>query len=169
MNERGYTMLEFLISTALGGVTLLGLSGFYLSSLRFNDESGSRTYLQRQGTMVLEEMARQIRPASLLSAPPCTPGSANSLQVTNTSGTFTFRQSGSQFLEDLPGGTGTRNLLSTSLSPLTVTPDSFCPVVVSGSGVPDTAVIITFQLKDQTSYDTPHNLLTFKTTLAKRN
>jgi prepilin-type N-terminal cleavage/methylation domain-containing protein len=165
MNERGVTMIELLVATAIGGVMLLGVTGFYLSALRFNAEGSSQTYLQRQGALVLDELARQIRPASALAIATCN-GNANSLQVTNTaagggSQTLCFRKSGSQLLEDLPGGT--RDLLSGSPSPLTVT--SFSPSL-SGTGV-----TITFQLRDQTftSTDQSHNLLTFTTTLGKRN
>ena len=165
MNERGLTVLELLIAAAIGSVMLLGVTGFYLSALRFSAEGSSQTYLQRQGALVLDELARQIRPATALAIVTCN-GSASSLQVTNTapgggSQTLCFRRSGSQLLEDLPGGT--RDLLSGSPSPLTVT--SFSP---SWSG---TAVTITLQLRDQTfnSYDQSHNELTFTTTLAKRN
>jgi Tfp pilus assembly protein PilV len=165
MNERGSMIIEFLVATAIGGVMLLGATGFYLSALRFNAEGNSQVYLQRQGALVLDELARQIRPASALAIATCN-GNANSLQVTNTAPgggnqTFCFRKSGSQLLEDRPGGT--LDLLAGSPSPLTVT--SFSPSL-SGSGV-----TITFQLADQTfsSADQSHNQLTFTTTLGKRN
>ena len=167
MNERGVTMIELLVATAIGGVMLLGMTGFYFSALRFNAEGNSQTYLQRQGVMVLDELARQIRPASALAIATCN-GNANSLLVTNkdTLGvdqTWCFRKSGSQLLEDHLPAAGTRDLLAGSPSPLTVT--SFSPVL-SGTGV-----TITFQLRDQTfnSADQSHNLLTFTTTLGKRN
>jgi prepilin-type N-terminal cleavage/methylation domain-containing protein len=159
MNERGFTLLEILIAMAIGTVILFGVSGFYLSALRFNAEASSQTHLQRQGALVVDEMSRQIRPATALAITTCS-GVANSLQVTNPtpgggSQTLCFRKSGSQLLEDHAGG-GSRDLLWGSLSPLTV--NSFSATLVGS------AVTISFQLADNQL-----NQLAFTTTLAKRN
>jgi prepilin-type N-terminal cleavage/methylation domain-containing protein len=182
MNERGFTILELLIAMAIGSFMMVGVSGFYFSALRFNAEGNAQTYLQRQGTLVLDELARQVRPATGLAIATCN-GNTKSLQVTNTLGTFCFRKNGLQLLEDvalLAGGVGSRDLLSGSPSPLIVT--SFCPcltivcdpdpVACVNTGLPVlTPVTVTFQLQDKTfkRYDLSNDQLRFTVTLASRN
>jgi prepilin-type N-terminal cleavage/methylation domain-containing protein len=165
VSERGFSLVELLVAAAIGSVVMLGLSGFYLSALRFNAESSAQTYLQRQGALVLDEMARQIRPATAIVIATCS-GDANSLRITNAApggGTQTvcFHRNGSRLLEDLPGGT--RDLLSGSPAPLTATAFS--------ASINGTAVAVSFQLRDQTftAYDRSRDQLSFATTFTKRN
>jgi len=107
MNERGTTLVELLIATVVGSVVLLGIGSFYVATMRASHQDSAQTFLQRQGAMIIEEMARQIRPATALSGN-C--NGANSLQVINSNGTFCFyRDSTSAQLRGGPGGTA--NLL----------------------------------------------------------
>jgi hypothetical protein len=151
MNECGATLLESLIALVLGSVVLWGIGSFYVATSRFSGQDSAQTFLQRQGVLILEEIARQIRPATDLGG--C-PGVANSLQVTNSLGIFCFYQNGTQLNEDRPGGTA--NLLTGSPVPLTVS--SF---VASVSGIVAT---VTVELQDNA-----HNSMTFTTALASRN
>jgi len=155
MNERGLTLLELLLALAIGGIVVLGASGFYLSTVRFTDESNSQAFLQRQGTLVVDELARQIRPATALVRGTCN-ADANSLSVTNSSGVYCFYKAGNRLLEDRPGG-GTADLLSGS--PVSLTAASFATTLSTG-----TKATITFQLQD-----TVQNSMTFSTDVSKRN
>ena len=153
MNERGITLLESVIAMAIGSVVLLGIGSFYVATLRASHQDSAQTFLQRQGVLIIEEMARQIRPATVLNGN-C--NGANSLQVINPSGTFCFYQPDStHFNEGRPGG-GTANLLTGSAVPLTVS--TFVPTV---SG---TVATVSFQLQD-----TAQNSMTFTTALGHRN
>ena len=154
MNERGASLLELLTALAVGSVVLLGISSFYLATLRFGTQADSQTFLQRQGVLILEEMARQIRPATALSVGECN-ADVNSLHATNALGSFCFYRNGAQLAVDRPGG-GTENLLAGS--PVALRVSEF---VSSLSG---TAASITFQLQDNA-----HNSMTFTTALARRN
>ncbi len=128
MNERGVTLLESLIALV------------------------AQTFLQRQGVLTMEEMARQIRPATSL-ADNCNGG--NSLQAINASGTFCFYQPDSTHLNEVRPG-GTANLLTGSPVPLTV---SNFVVSVAGS-----VATVSFQLQDNRQ-----NSMTFTTALGSRN
>ena len=155
MNDRGLTLIELLVALVIGSFVLLGASGFYLSTVRFTKQSNSQAYLQRQAAQVVDELTRQIRPATALARGTCS-ADANSLRVTNSSGVYCFYKSGNQLLEDRPGG-GTSNLLSGSLESLTG--NSFTTTLSSG-----TKATITFQIQD-----TYQNSMTFSTDVSKRN
>jgi prepilin-type N-terminal cleavage/methylation domain-containing protein len=153
MNERGVTLLELLITLAVGSVVLLGAGSFYIATSNASRQDSAQTFLQRQGVLILEEMARQIRSATSV-ATNC--NGANSLQAMNASGTFCFYQPDSTHLNEvLPGGTA--NLLRTG-SPVSLTVSNFVPTV-SGS-----VVTVSFQLQDNA-----HNAMTFTTALGHRN
>jgi prepilin-type N-terminal cleavage/methylation domain-containing protein len=158
MDDRGFTLLELLVAGAIGSVVLLGIGGYYLSTLRFYDQSSSQAFLQRQASLAIEEMARQIRPANALTRGVCN-ADPNALQVTNSLGVFCFYRNGSQLSEDRPGGTA--NLLSGSPVPLTVT--SFTSLLTPASSGA-TRATISFQLSDNVQ-----NSMTFQTDLSRRN
>ena len=151
MNERGTTLIELLITMVVGSVILLGIGSFYVATLRASHQDSAQTFLQRQGVLVIEEMARQIRPATVLNGN-C--NGANSLQVINPSGTFCFyRDSSSAQLKE-----GTANLLAGSPVPLTVS--SFVSSLISGGK----AATISFQLQDNAQ-----NSMMFTTSLGRSN
>jgi type II secretory pathway pseudopilin PulG len=154
MNERGATLLESLIALALGSVVLLGVSSLYVATIRFSRQDDSQTFLQRQGVLIVEEMARQIRPATALTRGVCN-ADVNSLQITNSLGSFCFYKNGTQLEEDRPGG-GTADLLAGSPVPLTVS-----NFVTSLSGIVAT---VTVELQDNAQ-----NSMTFTTALGRRN
>jgi prepilin-type N-terminal cleavage/methylation domain-containing protein len=158
MNERGVTLLESVIALAIGSVVLLGISSLYLATLRFSKQDSSQTFLQRQGALIIEEIVRQIRPATALTPGVCNNSDPISLRVTNSLGTFCFYQSGTQLLEDRPGvpSGGTENLLTSSPVPLTLS-----NLVLSLSG---TVVTVSFQLQDNV-----HNSMQFTTAVGRRN
>ena len=63
MDERGFTFVELLVAAALTAVVLLAVGSFYLFGSRSVADGHSQTFLQRQGTLILEELGREIRPA----------------------------------------------------------------------------------------------------------
>ena len=160
MDDHGYTLVELLVAGAIGVLVLLGIGSYYVSTLRFYDQSGSQSFLQRQASLAIEEMARQIRPATALTRGVCNGVDPNALGVTNSLGVFCFYRNDSQLSEDRPGG-GTANLLSGSPVPLTVT--SFTSLLTAASSGA-TRATITFQLSDNVQ-----NSMTFQTDLSRRN
>jgi len=160
MNERGMTLLESLIAMAVGSIVLLGINNFYVATIRLSTQDSSQTFLQRQSALAIEEMARQIRPATALSRGVCRAGvDVNSLQVTNALGVFCFYKNGTQLDEDRPGG-GTMNLLAGSLAGTmeALTVSSF------ESSLSGTVATVTLQL-----HDNAQNSMTFTTALGRRN
>jgi type II secretory pathway pseudopilin PulG len=157
MNERGVTLLESLIALAVGIVVLLGVGSFYVATSRASGQDSAQTFLQRQGVLILEEMARQIRPATALTRGVCNNADANSLQATqiinNTAVNYCFYKNGTQLNEDRPG---TENLLAGSPVPLTVS--SFA------SSLSGSVATVTFQLQDNRQ-----NSMTFTTAFGHRN
>jgi prepilin-type N-terminal cleavage/methylation domain-containing protein len=85
MSERGFTLIELLVALLIGVIVFLAIGSFYLSTVRFYDQSSAQTTLQRQATLALEEMARQIRPASTIDT-----ACAGLLRVVNANGTFCY-------------------------------------------------------------------------------
>jgi len=123
-NEQAFTLMELLIATAIGVVVLLGIGSFYLSTLRFYEQSNAQTEVQRQATLALEEMTRQIRPARSLILATCN-GVANALRVRNANGVFCFYQSSeNQLIEQRPPPDGTWNLLAGAQTSVSLTPGS---------------------------------------------
>ena len=166
MNERGFTLIEFLVAIAVGVVVLLGIGGFFLSTLRLSAQSSSQTFLQRQGTMIIDEMARQIRFANGVCKDPdpsktACPGTcpANpSLKVTQPgapgTGFYCFYLSGDQLVERTPTG-GDVNLLAGSPVPLKLTSGSltFCFNPPACGAATGDKVDISFQLSDGTGVE----------------
>jgi len=155
VNERGLTLLEVLLAAALGSVVALGVSSFYVSAQSFSAQSTAHAYLQRQGTLILDEMARQIQPASALTRGTCN-ADPQSLGITNGGGAYCFYTSGGQLTESRPGG-GPWNLLAGSPVPFTLS--SFTTTLTGG-----TRATISFTLADNAA-----NSMTFTTDITRRN
>jgi len=159
VNNRGIGLVELLISILVGAVLILGIGSFYLSSIRFYDQSSSQTYLQRQATLVIDEMARRIRFANgLVGDPPGDCPATPSLKVTqpDLTGFYCFYQSGDGLLERLPDGSDFDLLKGPPVS-LTLANLSF--TVVGGK-----RATINFQLNDDRG-----NTMAFTTDLATQN
>jgi Tfp pilus assembly protein PilW len=116
MNNKGVTLVELLVACAAATIIVLAVGSFFVAIARLQDTRDGQVYLQRQGTFIIEEMARQVRPATALAIATCS-GVANALQVVNASGTYCFYQSTTSpypILEDrtIGGATNTMNLLT---------------------------------------------------------
>jgi len=136
--QRGYTLLEVLVAAAIGAAVAVGLSGFFLTTLRFGKDTDAQVALQRQGTAIAEELGRRLRqadgspkiedPAAPPLIPSCLPLSTNDLVLVIAN----------------PDGSATCMYRDTSAPPLVVrctrpTPADPCEPVanlLSGSLVP---------------------------------
>lgn len=164
VNNRGIGLLELLIATLVGVVMLLGIGSFYLSSVNFYEQSSSQTFLQRQGTMIMDEMAKRIRFGNGLVAvanPPSDCPATPSLKVTQPDltglGFYCFYQSEDGLLLEMrPDGTDFDLLKGPPIS-LTLANLSF--TVVGGK-----RATINFQLNDDRG-----NTMAFATDLATQN
>lgn len=95
MSQRGATLIELLIVVLIASVVLLGIGSFYVSMLVSYNTGNAQAFVQRQGTLIQEEMARQILPADAVPGGNCSPGSdkgTNSLRVATNEGNFCFYQ-----------------------------------------------------------------------------
>jgi type IV pilus assembly protein PilW len=175
MDRRGFTLLELLIATLSGGIVLLGLFSLYVATHRSYLQTDSQAELQRKGTLAMEEIARQVRPATGL-ALGC--NGPNSLQVTNGSATRCYfagtdSSTAGQLCEVL-GDSGCRNLLSGARvgivlmkRPPPPATDTRCP---PGGGsyclaltVADTRADVGFAITDGTS------VVSFSSSFRRRN
>src|SRR6266516_3242896 len=123
--EKGSMLIAVMIASlslamVAGRVVVLGIGSFYVATLRASHQDSAQTFLQRQGVLIIDEMARQIRPATAFTRGGCN-ADANSLQATQLINdnpvNFCFYKNGTQLNEDRPGGTA--NLLVGSPVPLT--------------------------------------------------
>lgn len=88
MNERGVTLAELIVAMAIGVVVLLGVGSFYWQTTRAWQQAQAQAAIQRQGTLVQQEMARIILASSGLLPGTCGPttGVTDSLPVQIPSG-----------------------------------------------------------------------------------
>src|SRR3989442_8721787 len=75
MRERGSSLLEVLVAAAIGAGIVLGLTTFFLMTLRLGKDMDAQAALQRQGTAIAEELGRRARPVvgSLMVEDPANP------------------------------------------------------------------------------------------------
>ena len=154
MSQRGVTLVEVLLAALAGAVVLLGIGSFYVSMVNSYKQGTDRAFLQRQGTMIQEELARRVLPAYRVASGPCGGGTTNtnSLLVTLPAGTFLcFYQQADQVFECNTANpttstacvTGTvRNLLAGSPTSLRASGLTFQPEAGGSSAS------ISFQLQD---------------------
>lgn len=165
MNERGITLVELVTASAVAGIVFVGLATFYLWTDRAIAENDAQAALQRQGTLIIDEMTRQIQLARILSRGTCN-SDPNSIGATNQAGTVCFCLSGNQLK-------AVRNLGEVNLATQgvlarrgwTVLANSF----VTSIDVPQTLVTVTFQLQYADGTGKTHDSMTFKTAIARRN
>jgi hypothetical protein len=62
-DQRGLSLVELLVAAVLTTVVAGGLFSAYIATTRSFGESSAQAALQRQGTLVLEEIGRQVRGA----------------------------------------------------------------------------------------------------------
>ena len=65
-DARGVTLVELAVVVAVVAIIGLGLTGLYLASTYAMNDGSSMAYLQRQGTLIQEELARHIQRATIL-------------------------------------------------------------------------------------------------------
>ena len=190
MSERGFTVLETLLAAAVLGFVMLGVGLFYVSSVRMEQENNAQIYLQRQATLIINEMTKQIGEATASSIViPCSGGGTpDSIEVTNSRGTYCFHRdgAGSGLLEDRPGGQWDLLRLGSPARLTTTTgacPDEggFCPTLVVDNNKPSpcggpsqpscnrVGAAITFRLRFQLPESSGYQTMTFTTTIAARN
>jgi prepilin-type N-terminal cleavage/methylation domain-containing protein len=177
MSERGFTILELLLAMAVLGIVMFGVGGFYVATARVEHDNTSQTFLQRQASIVLGEMTKQIGEATASTMViPCPGGVADSLQVTNSRGTYCFHRdgAGTGVFETTPGG-GQWNLLSGPPAKLTTTSGAcpaaggFCPTLLVATGGGTVAAAITLRLRFQLPGTPGYQTMTFIKTIAARN
>jgi hypothetical protein len=82
-DQRGVSLVELLIAATIGTAVLASLLSFYLATARSLDQSSAQAALQRQGSLALDEIARQVRSAvgpNAISLATCD-GVANSVRI----------------------------------------------------------------------------------------
>lgn len=136
MKQDGTTLIETLIFVMVGVIILLGIGSFYVTAIVSYDQGSAQASVQRQGTLIQEEMARQILPAISVYPWGCGPGGTG-LAVQRTSdficlylegqGIFTCAiEPDSVINPSNTGCTGTaRNLLLGSPIPIVATSMTF--------------------------------------------
>ena len=135
-SQRGFTLVELLVATAVGAVVVGGLFSLYLATMRSFEESDAQVVLQRQGALALEEIGRQVRGAvgpGAISLAICN-GRADSVQVATAAGNVCYYADGAGALCEFRG-TACRNLLAGGLKKIVLLrqpapPDPRCPGAV---------------------------------------
>ncbi len=188
MRQRGFTVLEFLVATAVLAIVLLGISTFYASSARIQKDNTAQTFLQRQATLIIDQMISQIGAATASSLViPCPGGVADSIQMSRAKTAsdpagwpdpvvlcFHRDAAGTGLLMDTPNG-GQQNLLSGAPVTLTTTTGpcpgagGFCPTLLVNNASATMGAVITLRLRFQLPESTGYQAMTFTTTIAARN
>lgn len=63
MRQRGFTLIEMILTIVVGGILVLGIAGFVELGARGYADSVDRQRLQTQAKFVLEKMSREVRHA----------------------------------------------------------------------------------------------------------
>lgn len=130
-NQRGVTLVELLVAAVVGSIIILALGGFFVSTARFGRENDAQAYLQRQATLIIDQITSVTRTASdvtvdtcndvddalVVSGPdPDSPGDFifNCFYVTPSGQFVRYRE------KTVDASSGTRDLLSSSLVSLRV-------------------------------------------------
>jgi Tfp pilus assembly protein PilE len=141
-DQRGLSLVELLVAAMLTTVVAGGLFSAYVATTRSFGESSAQAALQRQGTLVLEEIGRQVRGAiepkpgdtpllrSALSVGTCN-GNLDSLWVRTAAGDICYYARADGALCEARGIT-CRNLLAGGLKTIALlrqpaVPDPRCP------------------------------------------
>src|SRR2546426_750058 len=61
MRQRGSSVLEILVATAISVTAFLAIVSFFLATLRFGRDMDAQAALQRQGSVIAEELGRRLR------------------------------------------------------------------------------------------------------------
>lgn len=159
--QRGLSLVELLVAAVLTTVVAGGLFSAYIATTRSFGESSAQAALQRQGTLVLEEIGRQVRGAidpnpnleicdgnldcierELAGGPrqaldTCN-GNPDSLWVRTAAGPICYYARDDGALCEARGST-CRNLLAGGLKTIALlrqppVPDSRCPLAVLAGG-----------------------------------
>src|SRR5688572_12413978 len=69
----GVTLVELLVAIPLVSIIAIGAGFLYLSARNALDLSTAESYVQRQGTLIEEEMVRQVSRANSLQVAQCRP------------------------------------------------------------------------------------------------
>lgn len=77
-DERGVTLVELMLASAIGVVVLLGVFSMYRATRTSFEQSSSQAYLQRQGTLALQAIQRQAQRATTTTYNSCAPASTTS-------------------------------------------------------------------------------------------
>jgi prepilin-type N-terminal cleavage/methylation domain-containing protein len=189
VNERGFTLLELLVTLAMGAVILLALGKLYVSTVSWGRIDDRLAHMQRQGTLILDKMGRQIRGAQSIACSPLAtcdsvatdPASAcgvdPSLEVISPGGTnvcFRLNTAGGNDLVQASGGTQS-SMRKESPAALTVSACAGLPMfsvinptnpVGCGPCAPPNRVDICFQLNTTVA---PTDSMIFKGSFTKRN
>jgi prepilin-type N-terminal cleavage/methylation domain-containing protein len=154
MSRRGFTLVELLLASALGAVVLLSLGSFFLSMIKAYSHGNDQVFLQRQATLIQDELARQILPASHVATGPCAGGTAatNSLLASFSSGTHRcFYQQGDEMFEcEIANPTNPNSCVQGTTRNLVKGPPTSLRAsnVVFQREAGGSAVAITFELQD---------------------
>jgi type II secretory pathway pseudopilin PulG len=170
MGSRGFTLIDLLVGLSVGAIILLGMSSIYVFATRTGIENDSQAFLQRQASLIMDEMGRRIREATSVETTPaltlatCS-GVANSLQVTQSDGTVYCYRSDSSFIRDhcAPDGGGNPQ---PSCVPDTWPLLSGAPVTLTNGGKGAT---ISFQLRYHIPESQGFQTMTFTSDFTRRN
>ena len=140
-DQRGLSLIELLVGATLATLVAGGLLSAYLATSRSFGESSAQAALQRQGTLVLDEIARLARSAvgsNAIALVTCD-GRPNSVQFATDQGPVCFYARADGALCEYRGAT-CRNLLAGGLEPIalltqTAPPDPRCRANVA-AGAP---------------------------------
>jgi hypothetical protein len=149
-DQRGLSLVELLVAALLTTVVAGGLFSAYVATARAFGESSAQAALQRQGTLVLDDIGRQVRAAiepnppvsgaiPALSVETCN-GVPDSVRVRTATGSLCYYARADGALCEYRGIT-CRNLLAGGLKTIALlrqpaAPDPRCPLDPFGRALP---------------------------------
>lgn len=76
-DQRGVTLVELLLSLVIFLIVVTAMGSLYVSTQKAFDYGSAQAFVQQQGTLVQEEVARRLLPAVEMTPTTCGPGGAS--------------------------------------------------------------------------------------------
>ena len=148
MRERGSSLLEVLVAAAIGAGIVLGLTTFFLMTIRLGKDMGAQAALQRQGSAIAEELGRRARPVvgSLTVEDPANPPDTPACLPLATNDTVLVIPNAVGAVTCLYRDTSSPPLVSRCTRPTPAAPCAPVANLLSGSLVPLSALAWTVSL-----------------------
>lgn len=160
LQQKGFTLIEFLIYMGIFSILLLVLTGVFVSMLEIKAESEATSSVTQDGRYIIEKLKYGFARASSVTTPASLGGSGSTLTFVADGITYTYALSSGNLQLTENTGTYTMNSSETTLSSITFQR-------IGNSGGKDT-IKVTFIINSKTARKGGVESRTYTTVIGRR-